>query len=154
MTSYISYKNLGIVLLVILTTFSFFIAYGLLQSSYRVTNIGHIKTVGVTVYSNESCKTPVTEIEWGCLEPGQTENKTVYVKNEGTITVRLSHLTENWDPQFAKDYIFFSWDGENQTLNAGQVIQVTLTLSVDENISDVDTFSFDIIIMGTEITEI
>ena len=145
------YKSLHIVLVsILLTAFSSLIVYGLVQNSYRINSTGHIKTVGVAVYSDEDCTAAVTEIDWGYLEPGENKSVIVYIKNEGTIAVKLSHLTENWNPESAENYIFFSWDRENQILEADQIIPATLTLSIDENISGIDSFMFDIVIIGTE----
>jgi len=146
------HKNLHIILVsILLITFSSsFIVYGLVQNSYRFNSTGHIKTVGVAVYSDGDCTTPVTEIDWGYLKPGESKSVIVYIKNEGSIAVKLSHLTENWNPESAENYIFFSWDRENQILEANQIIPATLTLSIDENIWGIDSFMFDIVIIGTE----
>lgn len=145
----INHKSFKIIILIALVSLSSCIAYALLQSSHRINSTGQIKTIGVVVYSSPEGGL-VTSIEWGYLEPGEIVNKTVYIKNEGTIAVRLTHLTENWNPPSAESFISFSWDKENQILSAGEVTEATLTLSIDENISGIDSFSFDIVIIATE----
>jgi len=129
------------------------LAAGLLMAYQRVPNSGNVKTVGVGVYWDNACTNNVTSIDWGFLEPGATVNKTVYIKNEGNTPMVLNMTTDNWNPASASENITLSWNREGYVLNTtAPVVQAILTLSVSPNISGVTSFSFDIIITGTEQT--
>lgn len=126
---------------------------GLLIASQTIPNTGNVKAIGVGVYSDSTCSQEVLSIQWGNLDPGESRNETVYIRNEGSIAVVLSMTTENWDPASASSYITLSWNLEQgYVLNHGQSVETVLTLSVSSNISGVESFTFDIIITGTEST--
>ena len=115
-----------------------------------ITNAGSVKAIGVGVYWDQSCLNTVTSIDWGVLEPDSNVNKTVYIRNEGNIAATLSMATSNWNPSSASDYMTLSWDYGGQTLDANEVIQVELTLSVSASITGITSFSFDITIAANE----
>jgi hypothetical protein len=126
---------------------------GLLIASQTIPNTGNVRAVGVGVYSDSACTQEVTLIQWGTLDPGDTSDETVYIRNEGSIAVVLSMTTENWDPASASSYITLGWNLEQgYVLNHGQSVETVLTLSVSSSISGVESFTFDIIITGTEST--
>lgn len=125
---------------------------GLLIASQTIQNMGNVKAIGVGVYSDSGCTNAVSSIDWGALEPGATVDKTVYVTNEGSIAVVLSMTTDNWSPASVSDDITLSWNREDHVLNSGLVVEAVLTLSVSSDISGITSFSFDIIITGTEST--
>jgi hypothetical protein len=112
-----------------------------------------VKSVGVGVFWDNSCTSNVTFIDWGLLEPGATVNVTVYIQNKGNVPVVLNMITDNWDPDSASDYITLTWNREGYILNTKTpVVEAVLTLSILSNVSEVTSFSFDIIITGTEFT--
>jgi hypothetical protein len=121
----------------------------LLMANQRIPNAGNVKAVGVGVYWDSGCTENVTSIDWGFLEPGETTNVTVYVKNDGNIPVALFMKTDNWSPLLASENIALSWNRESYVLNPGSV-EAVLTLVVAEDIEGVTDFSFDITITGTE----
>lgn len=125
-------------------------ALGALVASRTFSNVGNLKAIGVGVYSNSGCTTAVSSIPWGVLEPGGTKTSIIYIKNEGTVRVRLSMTVGNWNPSSASNYITVSWNRESYTLDPGSVVQANLTLSVSSSISGITSFSFDITITGTE----
>lgn len=127
-------------------------ALGAMVATRTISNTGNIKAIGVGVYWDSSCTNAVSSIDWGALEPGETKNYTIYVKNEGNVQVMLSMTTSNWNPASASSYITLSWNRENYVLSSGSVVSAVLTLSVSSSISGVTSFSFDIIITGTEST--
>ena len=126
------------------------LTYGLLFGSKTISNQGHVNTIGVGVYWEDTCVNEVSTIDWGLIEPGASENVTVYILNEGTVPMTLNMTTDNWDPAAASTDIALSWDREGNAVNAQSVLQAVLTLSVSSSISDVSSFSFDITITGTE----
>ena len=127
-------------------------ALGVLVATRTISNYGNVSAVGVGVYWDSSCTNMVLSIDWGALEPGASVDKTIYIKNEGSLAVLLSMTTENWSPASASSYMTLSWARENYVLNSGSVVQAVLTLSVSSSISEITNFSFDIIISGTEQT--
>jgi type IV secretory pathway VirB10-like protein len=72
------------------------------------------------------------------------------MKNEGNVAVKLSLIAQNWNPTNAPNYMGLSWNREGLIVNSGTVITATLTLSVSSSISGITSFSFDIVITGTE----
>jgi len=127
-------------------------ALGVLVATQTISNTGNLSAVGVGVYWDSSCNNAVLSIDWGALDPGATVDKTIYIKNEGTLAVLLDMTTDNWDPASASSYISLSWNRENYELDPGSVIQAVLTLSVSSSVSEITNFSFDIVITGTEST--
>jgi hypothetical protein len=125
-------------------------AFGAFVATRTISNVGSMKAIGVGVYWNSGCTSAVSSIDWGVLEPGVTKNFTIYVRNEGNVQLKLSMTTSNWNPASASSYITLSWNRENYVLPAGSVVSAVLTLSVSSSISGVTSFSFDIIITGTE----
>ena len=114
----------------------------------KVKSTGQIKGVGCEIYADEAGTMPVTEINWGILEPGEVKNLTVYIKNVGNVPANLSMHTETWVPSSAESFISFTWDYDNTTLAVDQTLQVVFTLAVDPGITGIYEFSFDIIIIA------
>jgi hypothetical protein len=128
-------------------------AFPVAQTSQTLSNSGSIQiqtSVGISVYSDSQCTTPRTSIAWGTLEPGGTQNIVCYIKNEGNVPTILSLQTDNWVPEpMAATYLNLSWDYNYQAISPDDAIQVSLTLTVSENINGITNFSFDITILGT-----
>ena len=123
---------------------------GAFVATRTISNVGSMKAIGVGVYWDSGCTNAVSSIDWGSLEPGVTKNFTIYVRNEGNVQLKLSMTTSNWNPASASSYMTLSWNRENYVLAAGSVVSAVLTLSVSSSISEITSFSFDIIIAGTE----
>ena len=110
---------------------------------------GSIRTVGVGVYTNGYCTTTVSTVDWGQITPGQDISRTFYLRNEGSSDVTLTMFATNWTPSAAENYMTVDWDYAGQTLSPNQVIAVTFTLSVQSTISGIETFNFNIDIIGS-----
>lgn len=124
---------------------------GLLMANQTIPNGGSVKTIGVGVYWDSSCVNPVSSISWGTLAPNSSKSITVYVENNGTAAEVLSMATANWSSSAASSYITLGWDRVNHTLSHGASVSAVLTLTVSPDItSEVTSFSFDVIIAGTE----
>jgi len=123
---------------------------GLLTTSQRIPNSGNVKaTIGIGVYSDQACTNPLTSINWGEVQAGQSYSRTIYIKNNGNIKVQLSMATGNWTPSTAYSYLTLSWDREGTYLNAGEKINATLTLAVASTAIG-GLFSFDLTITAME----
>lgn len=120
-----------------------------LLTNITVPTTGIIKEENIGVYWDSECSNPVTEINWDVIEPGSTKNTTVYMKNEANTSLTLSKSMDNWNPETAANYILLSWNYAGE-INPGQIVQVTLTLSISSSIQGITNFSFDIIITGSD----
>lgn len=121
-----------------------------LVTSSTFSNSGTIVAIGVGVYSDSSCTTVLSSINWGNLTLGASVSYTIYVKNNGTIPVTLTMTTGNWNPTTASSYITLSWNRPNYVLTAGSSVQAALTLNVSSSLTGFTNFAFDITITGTQ----
>jgi len=126
------------------------LTYALLTFYFRIGNFAVVKTVGVEVYWDSNATQPVTSIDWGMVEPGDSVNRTVFVVNPGNVPIVLDMRTENWSPENASNYIFMSWNYTGQAINLDEKVPVMLTLTVVQNVTGITSFSFDIVIVATE----
>ena len=127
-------------------------AYPQNQSSKTLSSTGSVQiqaSPGIGVYQNSQGTTPLTTLNWGTLEPGQSQTVTSYIKNEGNTPITLSLETSNWNPTQAQSYLTVTWNYNNQPINPGQTAQITLNLQVNPNITGITNFSFDITIVAT-----
>ena len=123
---------------------------GTLLGQVTLPNLGTVKTMGVGVYWDSGCSNSVTSVNWGTVEPGSTNEVTVYIKNEGNAAETLSSTAENWNPSIASTYMSLTWDYGGQVIDIHEVVQVTLSLFVSETIDGIANFSFDIVITGSD----
>jgi len=142
----IALKPLAVLLSIVALTV---LASGLTQSSVRIVGRGTVKAVGVGVFWDSNCTSPVSFIDWGMVEPGSMNNVTVYVRNEGNVAANISLTTGNWNPPNASDYLTLSWNYDGRQLNPLGVVQVMLTLTVSSSVQGITSFSFDIIISAS-----
>jgi len=119
-------------------------------NSRTVPSRGQIKSLNVSVYWNSACTNATSSIDWGVLTPGTQISRTLYVRNEGNVPLKLSMVAQNWNPTNAASYLSLTWDLEAQSLSASSTRAATLTLSVAANTAGITSFTFDIIIAGTE----
>ncbi len=109
---------------------------------------GSIRALNVGVYSDYACSQSLGSLDWGDLSPGDTVNRTIYVKNTGSAEISLSMTTTGWSPAGANGPLTLVWNRENTKLGAGEVTTATLSLAVSESITDITTFSVQILISG------
>jgi hypothetical protein len=89
-------------------------------------------------------------INLGTISLGGYVTITFYVKNNGNIDLTLSLYTTNWNPTNANGPMTVTWSLEGTVLSANQCSVATLTVSVSPDIEGITTFSFDVVISGTE----
>jgi len=106
-------------------------------------------TIEIDIYSDAACTQLINSITWGEIEAGGSVDKEIYVKNNGDQGVYLSLLTQNWTPSEAADDMQLLWDYDDSTINPNEVMKITLTLDVSSNIQGIDTFAFDIVLVGS-----
>ena len=120
----------------------------LYQTSSTISSIGTFKAIGIGVYWDDDSTSRVKEINWGFLTPGSQKSFTVYVCNEGNVALTLSISASDWNPSIASNYLALTWSYTGQTVKAGATIPVTLTLRVNESVTGVSGFNFDITAVG------
>ena len=125
------------------------VGYSLGVAQRRIASSGIVKAIGIEVYADQACTVKVSEISWGTLSPGDSANRTIYVRNTGNTVVTLSMEASGWDPASASDCISLSWNLEGESLGAGSVKRADLLLTVSPSVSGVEAFSFTITIKGS-----
>jgi hypothetical protein len=125
------------------------VTYGVMQYSRKISNTVTLKTVGINVFQNANLTTPVTSINWGMLEPGQTKNSTVYLQSTSNVPISLSMYVANWVPTNASSFLSLSWNYKGQAIAPSASIPATFSLAVNASISGITSFSFDIWIVGS-----
>ncbi len=130
------------------------IAQKILFQEKTIQNASAISTTNnIGVYWNQKCTETVTSINWGNLSPGESKNITLYMRNQDNITIILTINTTNWNPENAPEFLIFSWTSTNTKIEPQQVVKVTLTLHVKQNIKEIKEFSFDITLTAKQIFE-
>lgn len=138
---------IGLVVMIILGSV---VVYSLSTVSWMIDNRGSVRSIGVSIWEDPDKTAHLTFIDWGTLEPGQTKTKTAWIENNGTTSLTLTLTTDSWIPEASTLYLGLSWDYDNQTILKGQMIMVNLVLSVSPEISEIDNFSFNVVITGTQ----
>jgi hypothetical protein len=133
----------ALIVLIVTTT-------GLLTINQTVSSSGTVTAIKVGVYSDSACTTELTSIDWGMISPGNSVNRTIYLKNTGNAQITLFMTKTNWNPVNADGPITLTWNRENATLNVDQVTSAILTLTLSKSISGITNFSVDIVFTGTE----
>jgi hypothetical protein len=111
---------------------------------------GSVIPGNVGIYTDSACTQPLTSIDWGSFSPGDSVNRTIYVKNAQSIPLTLNMSTINWNPIQAAESIKVTWNKENVILASQQSTEAILTLTVASNISGISQFSVDILINGVQ----
>lgn len=106
-------------------------------------------TIEIDIFSDAACTLMISSVDWGEVEAGGSVDNVIYLKNVGDQGVYLSLMTENWSPSEASDDMQLFWDYDDSTIDPDEVLQVTLTLAVNSNIKGIDSFGFDIVIIGS-----
>src|SRR5512136_1838711 len=118
----------------------------LTQRSQSIPTSGMVIGIGVGVYADQACSQNLTGISWGVVAPGESVNRTVYVKNTGNAQITLSMAASGWSPPTANGRIAVSWDRESSLLGASQSVAATIVLFVSPSISGVSDFSVKVVI--------
>ncbi len=101
----------------------------------------------VDVFMESECVNQCEKLDWD-LSAGST-SRTVYVKNTCGAPVSLSMFATGWAPSDVGAFLVMSWDREGNVLSPGESTSATLILTASENASNVENFSFRILITGS-----
>jgi hypothetical protein len=139
----------GVALMIIAITATVATA-AILSDQQTIHNNGAINSSpGISVYNDSSCTTLCTSIDWGTLNPGDTANRIVYVKNTGNATETLNLQVSDWNPNQAATSMTLNWNKEGNQLQPNATVTATLTLTTQQDLGDVVDFDFNITIQGT-----
>jgi len=105
--------------------------------------------VEIDVYEDLGCTTIISSVSWGEIEAGESSSVMIYVQNNGDTSVSLSLDSDNWTPANCEDYTTLSWDYDGTTLSSSEVREITITLDVDSDCPAMNSFDFDIVIIGS-----
>ncbi len=123
---------------------------GMTLVQYRISGAGNIQLPPkINVYSDAACTVPVTSVDFGTFAPGDTVNRTLYLRNEGGITGTYSLATSNWNPPIASQFLGLSWDYAGASVSPGTVTKVILHLHASTSLTSetgITNFGFDAII--------
>ena len=101
----------------------------------------------IQVYSDVAMQNPITSLSWGTLSPGQNETEILYLYSD----VSFSSITANMTDPSPADFGHYSYLITNVVpLPAGQATPFPLTLVIDQNITGITNFSFQITLTGVE----
>jgi hypothetical protein len=132
--------------------------YGLFQTQAAGSTItivivsnGSVNQIsGLQVYSDSALTLPITSIAWGALSPGTSGTSIIYLKNTGNVPLTLSIATNTFVPASASTYLTLTWNRGGVLLQPQTSTPATFTLTVSNSIVGVTTFTFNIVITGTE----
>lgn len=127
-----------------------FCVFMFLDTTKIIPNISAVEASGVGVYWDSNCSNKVSSIDWSALNPGSVENRAVYIRNEEEEPMYLTLSTTNWNPPEASEYLKLGWNYTSWRMNPDEVLQITLTLSVSRYIHGISSFSFDILVAGSD----
>ena len=144
-----SKRLVGAIFVVWLAVVVSYTAVAALSRSQSLNSYGNVVAVNLGVYQDSACTVNATSIDWGMLDPGSSVTRSVYVKNTGNVAVTLSLAVSSWSPSLAGSYLAVTWDKQGAVLSAGQVVQVTFTLTVSANVTGFTDFSNVLVVSGT-----
>jgi hypothetical protein len=142
-------------------------ASGVGVATVQASGQGTLTGINIGIFSDQLCQNSTNSINWGSVTPGSLANYTVFIKNTGALPETLSFVIPATSWQFSFDnnpvtnataissdenYFSLTWNYVQGTvLNPGApAIPVTFSLSVANTIQGVDTFSFNIVVTGTQ----
>lgn len=119
-------------------------------SSKTVAYGSSVESLGASIYQDRACTNRTLSFQWGSLEAGSNRTLTVYVKNECNSAASLFLRTSNWIPATSQNYMSLDWNYSGQVLKVGEVIPLQLTLTVNQNVNGITSFTFDTLITTNE----
>lgn len=105
-----------------------------------------VVTVELTAFMDEELTIEVTELNWVDIEPASTIDKVIYLNSTSNVPVNITMTTTDWtwNPPEAAGHVTLTWDREGETIDAGEMLAATLTLTVDTIIQTSFDFGFTV----------
>ena len=140
-----------IIPIVLLLTLTIVVGYSIIYFNYHVNSHGTVKAIGVEVYWDENLTLPVTDIDWGLVEPSTNETVIVYVYSPGNANTTLMLYAGEWNPAGVDSYMSCGWNRDGTVLTPHEYVEAEITLYVEQGIIEqgYDDFSFEIVLEGS-----
>ncbi|MCP8308874.1 MAG: hypothetical protein H3Z53_11285 [archaeon] len=141
MVSILKPKTLQLIVLLIviaLSTSAMVYALTVLWQVPASVTVRQKETKAVNVYWDSGATNLVTSISWGTLEQGSQSHVTLFIKNEGTVTVSLdwsSNLNSISNNYLGDDWVYYGSDNnwhsiKGYNLAAGSILQTQYRLFI------------------------
>lgn len=139
----------GTVFLAILLANTSYVAYVEVatEGSFRITADGIVGSglLGLGVSHDIFGNQRVEHVDWGLVEPGDTVNVTIFIRNTNLKSVFVDLSTDTWVPEGADTFLSASWDFGEEPLGVGKIRETLLILTVSPDVTGISEFSFDIV---------
>jgi len=108
------------------------------------------EAVSFGIYWDVTATNAVTHIEWGEIEVGSSASIEIWIKNEGPVDLycQAFWIEDSWDPPGADVFFTMIWDFGEGPIKPGRARRVSVSLFVDQDITDVTDFYFTIEVHG------
>ena len=135
---------------VVLAAVALAILLGTMAYSYvTVRNRGRVLKINIDVYADAGLTQDLELVDWGVMQPGSAKNFSCYVFNPGNVPVNVSCYSDGWVPPAASTYISLDYFIEDPLLPPKSSRLLVFELTISPDIKDVDTFEFNIIVVGS-----
>jgi hypothetical protein len=143
--------TIAVVTVIFLSGFLLAQVMSAIQVTRTISNVGTLKlSADIGVYWDASFTNRITAIDWGTLDPGTAKSFSIYICNEGNSALTLSMSASNWSPSTASNYLTLNWNYNGQAVNPNEYSLIIFTLAVSDSIEGINTFNFDLTIMGSD----
>ena len=109
-------------------------------------------TAGIQIYGDYALTKEIKAVNWGELHPNNRAEVTLWIKNNGTVPVRLTMFADSWNPSNAENYLTITWTYNDSLLNPSSYMAIDMILDVSPNVTGITDFSCIVHITGTSQT--
>jgi hypothetical protein len=137
-----------VIILASLFTLENLVVFNTLQAGNTITikSQATFGNVSASLYKDIGATTPLSAIDWGKLDPGNSRTVTMYIKNEGTSSLTASFSYGNFTPSTVSQYVTYISDLSSSSLNAGRIRRFSITINVANGVSGIPSFTNDLVI--------
>ncbi len=142
---------MAVVALVIIGVALTLTTFAALSANLNLSSGGTVSaSANLGVYSDSGCTQSLSNINWGTLTAGSIVSQVIYIKNTSSgLSLSLNMTTSNWNPSTANGPITVTWNQQGTDLQPGQSVEATITLTVSSSEVNLNNFSVQINIGGT-----
>ena len=142
---------IAIALLFVAVIFLSLIAVALMQDHEVVPTTGIVGSANIAIFSDSLLTIPKTSHSFGTISPGKSATMTVWIKNTGSLPVKLTYFLSDYLPAGIENNMTSSTDYLGSVIQPGDSLQYNFILSINADATGA-SFSFNIHITGTEPT--
>lgn len=130
-----------------------FTTFGIAYFSQLTLADGIVKVIDIGLYWDEECTNPVSAIDFGMLERGQSKSVTFWLKSHSMDKGRISwgtanfnppsnDIAERWEHKIGRFKYISNW---NKKMKPGDLWEVKYTIQVTQDIQP-GVYSWDLIV--------